>query len=50
MKNKINFLLFFYLFKCLSFVNSEYNVGVGIADCTGPPTEITFVSFLHNKK
>ncbi|GLG99302.1 Protein of unknown function [Gryllus bimaculatus] len=31
---------------------ADYNVGVGIADVTGPPTEITFVSvtFVQLKK
>lgn len=24
--------------------NSEYRIGVGRADCTGPPVEVTFVS------
>lgn len=27
---------------------TQYNVGVGIADCTGPAGEITFVSFPHS--
>jgi hypothetical protein len=26
---------------------TQYNVGVGIADCTGPAGEITFVSFIR---
>lgn len=29
---------------------AQYNVGVGIADCTGPAGEITFVSFPRMRK
>lgn len=44
----MNFIQFIFyslcLFGCYEAVKS-YRVGVGRADCTGPPVEIVFVSF-----
>ena len=34
----------------ISNVAADYKIGVGIADCTGPPAEIIFVSRNHFKK
>ena len=44
--NNAAFFLSFYLFLSNLFIliNGEYDIGVGIADVTGPITDINFVS------
>lgn len=39
-----NIAIFGFLLAASAQVAAEYQIGIGIADCTGPPAEITFVS------
>ena len=43
-KTAMNFLLVcFAVLSCVSSIPTEYNVGIGIADITGPAAEVNMV-------
>lgn len=48
--NKLKYSLSVLLLHIMLFINisDAYRVGVGRADCTGPPIEITFVRITNN--